>query len=91
MLDKMLDFITALPTDYGWLGSGMGVSVFRLSMGNGADAYGSGCWGAVVLSATACLPDDGPTLTTRTNALNWPSWEGGLRARCRVTMDTVQQ
>ncbi len=91
MLDAMLDFFTDLPADYGWQGSGMGVSVFRSAMVNGAYAYGSGGWGAVVLSATAHMPAYRTSITTLTNALNWPFWEGVMRALSTVVMDDARQ
>lgn len=87
MLDEMLDFIVDLPPDFGWRGCGMGVSVFRLSMVNGAYAYGSGGWGAMFLSATAYLPEYHATITILINSLNWGFWENAMYALCQVVME----
>ena len=87
MLDQMLDFIRDLPADYGWRGCGMGASLFRYSMVNGAYAYGHGGWGAYYLSVTAYFPDYDVTITIMLNSLNWPLWERSMAALSRVIMD----
>ena len=89
MLDEMLDFNTNLPADFGWPGYGKGVSLYRPAMVNGAYAYGGAGWGAVVLSATAYLPDYDASITTLSNALNWPFWEGVMNALTKVVMENV--
>jgi len=89
MLEEMLDFNTDLPADFGWLGYGKGAGIFRLSMVNGAHAYGHGGWMAVVLSATAYLPDYDASITIMSNSLNWPFWEGVMNALATVVTEGV--
>jgi len=89
MLDEMLDFTMDLPTDFGWLGYGMGAAIFRLSMVNGAYAYGHGGWGAMFISATAYLPDYNATITVLINSQNWGFWEKAMDALCRVVMNNT--
>jgi len=90
MLDEMLDFRTTdLPPDV-HPGQGLGVVLFRPSMVNGARAFGSGGWGAVVLSATAYLPEYGASVTMLSNSLNWPFWEGVMNALCKVVVDDAR-
>jgi D-alanyl-D-alanine carboxypeptidase len=87
MLDHMLDFFMGVPADFGWLGYGMGASIFRLSMVNGAYAYGHGGWGAYEISATAYLPDYDVSIAVLLNSRNWTLWERSMDALCRVVME----
>ncbi|MFC1499816.1 serine hydrolase domain-containing protein [Candidatus Zixiibacteriota bacterium] len=89
MLDEMLDFITDLPVDFGWLGSGMGTAIFRPEMVNGAYAIGSAGQGAMFISATAYLPECDATVTVLLNSQNWALWEQAMAALCQVVMENV--
>lgn len=87
MLDHMLDFYTDVPADFGWLGYGMGASIFRTSMVHGLYAYGHGGWAAYYISATAYLPKYDVTITVLLNSPNWALWENGMDELCRVIVE----
>ncbi|UCE07985.1 MAG: serine hydrolase [bacterium] len=87
MLDHMLDFYTDLPSDFGWLGYGMGAEIFRTSMVNDTYAYGHGGWAAYYISATAYLPNYDVSITILLNSQNWMLWEKTMDALCKVIID----
>ena len=86
-MNQMLDFNTDLPETWDDRGYGLGVSWIRLSIVNGAEAYGHG-GNAFHISLTVYLKDYDIAITILQNfPNNWSLWTQSMLALCKVVMN----